>query len=386
MRAVFVSYYHPHDRMAAAVRLQRTLVFLERAGWTVQVVSPPPANAKRPVGGNPLMRVLSKMITASALTWQAMQSQADVYLVSAPPFSMMIPATFLKVFKSKAAVVFEERDLLSISPLLTFRMVRGSRWMKALEHWLLTRADAVSVASLGTKEELERHWTDLTQRARPIEVVSNGFFRQDYSFLEMLPEPKHEGPLRIVHTGNFYGSRHPQPILAALSEIRIVRPDLALSRSLHFLFLGLFQSSEDQESFMRAARKDGLENLFTLRDLVPRREALQAIHDADVALLITHRSGSESAVPAKLYEYIALGRPILALTSDSSVTGPIARHQLGWSIQHENITELRDRLLWMIEHTEEIRSRRLPGTSLVEFDAEAQLEKLQDLLLDVCRR
>ncbi len=385
MHAVFVSYYHPQDRMAAAARLQRTVAYLQGAGWKIEVISPPlgPEKAKT---GNALTRLLAKLRTALRLSFRAIFTQADVYFISSPPFSMMIPAILLMLFRRKTAIVFEERDLLSINPLLTFRIVRASGWMKALEHWLLRKVDGAVVASSGAQAELEQYWSDLRSRTHPIQVVSNGFFKEDYGFLKTLPAPERKGPLRIIHIGNLYGSRSPIPLLEALEELRKKRPELDLSHSLRFVFMGKFQSVEDRENFQARVDRSGLGELFVLRDLAPRSEALREVLEADIAFLITHRTGSEWAVPAKLYEYIALGRPILALSSDRAVIEPIQRHQLGWAVGHDQISKLQQLLLWMIDHPKEIRERKLPGMSLTEFDAEAQLQKLDQLLRAVCRK
>jgi glycosyltransferase involved in cell wall biosynthesis len=386
MRAVFVSYYHPQDRMAAAARLQRTLTYLQEKGWSIEVVSPPCQDPEKRGPRSPLTRVLSRVNTALGLTFRALTSKGQVYFVSAPPFSMMIPAMALKLFKRKSSVVFEERDLLSLNPILTFRAVRGSYWMQALEHRLLRVADAVTVASRGTKAELEKGWSDLTLRARPIEVVSNGFFKKDYENLEKHPIANREGPLEIVHIGNFYGSRHPAPLLQALEELKTQHPEVNLVQSLRFVFVGKFQSDDDREAFQKRATEAGIRDLFVLKDLVPRSEALRLVTRADVAFLITHQKGTEWAVPAKLYEYIALSKPILALSGDAPVIEPIERYQLGWAIEHADQASLMKLLLWMIEHPEEIRARTLPGMMLQEFDAEAQLQKFDQLLRDVCRK
>ena len=73
----------------------------------------------------------------------------------------------------------------------------------------------------------------------------------------------------------------------------------------------------DQALFANAQRDGWLE----LRPLVPRPEAQRLLEEADALLLVQPQSNVQ--VPGKLFEYMCIGRPILALVQRSSAVEDI---------------------------------------------------------------
>lgn len=381
-KITFISFYGTADSMAAAARLSRTVAFLRDKDWTVSVVTPE--------GDRGLFSFKVKVLKHAnhldlliSMAKRALKERADLYFVSAPPLSMLIPAILVK-WLTKAPVVFEERDLLTINPLLTFKMIRGNFLMRFSERWFLRKANALITATEYIKNAIEDEWPELKRSAK-IVAVPNGFWRRDYSFIEHLGNLDRTGPVRFIHAGNFYGSRNPLPILEALNLLRERFPDVDLRSKLQFVFIGLFPRSDEREAFEALAKKYKVRELFELIDLKPRPEVLTEIYKSDIALLITHSSGSESTVPAKLYEYIALGRPVLAISHDPIVKSAMNKHSLGWCIPHAEVAKIADCLETIIGDPTVIRSKKMPGLNLSDYDTEKHLERLNELLSSMVR-
>src|SRR5262249_23513119 len=71
-----------------------------------------------------------------------------------------------------------------------------------------------------------------------------------------------------------------------------------------------------------------------LEGVLPQSEAIQRVEETDYLLLIWH---NEINIPGKLFEYLATGKPVLALApANSEVRRLIARTRGGWwaDIQH----------------------------------------------------
>ena len=115
----------------------------------------------------------------------------------------------------------------------------------------------------------------------------------------------------IVHTGRMaFSGLSPRPILEALEILRSRQPDL-VSRT-ELVFAGPL--SGDERHQIEAAGKDGsVRAVGTLA----RQETLRLQSAADTLLLLTGR-GRRSEATAKLYEYLAAGRPILVLGEGSA--------------------------------------------------------------------
>ncbi len=251
--------------------------------------------------------------------------------------------------------------------------------MRIWEKWLLTHSAAVIVATQGLKKDLESFWPALTNH--PPFVVWNGFWKPDYEALDLSASHPVSDQVHLIHTGNFYGSRNPLPFIKALLWLKRHNPE-CLNR-LHFTFMGQFESEQAKRHFITEVKGAGLGDLFTLLPLSPRKLALEAIAASDLAIIITHSSGSENAVPAKLYEYLALGKRVLAISHDSFVKSIIEDANIGWCVPHDNIDEL-GQVLSIIASNAEMPHSFDPHI-IAKFDARYQLEKLESRLSQLLR-
>ncbi|MHB1013394.1 MAG: glycosyltransferase [Desulfobacteria bacterium] len=113
--------------------------------------------------------------------------------------------------------------------------------------------------------------------------------------------------LRFAHFGSFGGSRNPAVLLTAVRRLLEDRPELA--GTLRFDFYGHCDANS-----ARRLREFPVPGVVTYHGRVPRREALSAMRDADVLVLIQNIDDfSAETIPSKVYEYLAEGRPILGL-------------------------------------------------------------------------
>jgi hypothetical protein len=72
----------------------------------------------------------------------------------------------------------------------------------------------------------------------------------------------------------------------------------------------------------------GIDDLVHLLPPLPYREALQECADSD-GLLLLQAASCNHLIPAKVYEYLRLRRPILALTAEDGDTAELLRETGG---------------------------------------------------------
>ena len=147
------------------------------------------------------------------------------------------------------------------------------------------------------------------------------------------PVTKKDAPLRLLHSGLLYPSeRDPTQLFAALAELQADGKIDAQSVQL------LFRAAGNDADYNQRIRNLGLEKLVHILPSVPYKQALAEIAHAD-GLLLLQASNCNDQIPAKLYEYLYCGRPILALTDANGDTGKLLS-QLGIA----NIADLADKL------------------------------------------
>jgi len=109
-------------------------------------------------------------------------------------------------------------------------------------------------------------------------------------------------------------------------------------------------------------------------------QALEAMCRADVLLLLD-QPGRRSGVPAKLYEYLGAGRPILALAEpDGDVAAVLRASGVPYRLASPSRPdEIRPALLELVEAVAERRFGP-PGRERLAFTREHLTERLADLL------
>lgn len=205
-----------------------------------------------------------------------------------------------------------------------------SRWQqsrhRALEARLLRSVDAVCSLSA-------RHLERLPERVRSV-VVEAGFDGRRFA-----PTPRRpwriDRPFVITHTGSLFGVQHPGAFVDALNSL--VEEGAVPSDQVVARFIGnLWEGAEH----LRRARFR-----VETRSLVPHDEIPAILAESDL-LLVSLSAEAECVVPNKLYEYMAAGRPILAIAPEvNPVTRMVAETKTGIAVDPSDRGMLRAALL-----------------------------------------
>ncbi len=126
----------------------------------------------------------------------------------------------------------------------------------------------------------------------------------------------------LCHVGSVYGSRVPHAVLAGLH--RVWQRGLLRTGELTMEFFGFndFSGVKNRQEF-DALQAAGIVQVHN--EYAPRSEALRVAEEADYLLLldVTYPHNTKLQVPSKLFDYVRIGRPILAITPEGSPTESI---------------------------------------------------------------
>ncbi len=242
----------------------------------------------------------------------------DCVISTSPPESAHLVGRAVQ--RLGAAWIADLRDAWTFEPLRPeFPTKIQRRADERMERRLLSTADAVVAVSRPVVEDLERRgiaesllvpngW-DADAIAPP---ASGGEFPEPAEPVADLLDPER---VSLVYTGRFgsYG-RDPRPLLEALRSLAAADPDAA--GRLEVVIAG---PVTDDEKPLFSGGFDPIR--VTLAGSLPRERALALQGAADALLLIAHPTRTQ--LPNfKLFEYLAAGRPILAL-ADGTEAGRI---------------------------------------------------------------
>jgi glycosyltransferase involved in cell wall biosynthesis len=150
-------------------------------------------------------------------------------------------------------------------------------------------------------------------------LIPNGYDEEDFEWLSSRePVPIGRGrPVRLLHLGLIYPSeRDPRPFFRALSSLkkqgRLSASELQID----------LRASGSETYYARVLQELDIHDLVHLLPAVPYPQALREAAASD-ALLLLQAANCDHQIPAKVYEYLRLSKPLLALTSRSGDTATL---------------------------------------------------------------
>ena len=234
------------------------------------------------------------------------REKIDIVLTTSPPGSVHLIGYLAKRLAGPYWVADLRDSLLAKSDRRLERALvrlkeQSSGWVARL---VARRADAIVTVTRTIAAEARR----LGARG-PVVTIPNGCDFDDFEGLVHHPGDR----FRVTHTGSFFGARTAQPFLEALAG-----SDPAVVAR----FVGDFRRAEEE-----GAVQQGLEGRVELLGQVSRRRSMGFQRDSEALLLLLPDMGERNKdVPsAKLYEYLAARRPILALVPPDGTAADIVR-------------------------------------------------------------
>ena len=163
--------------------------------------------------------------------------------------------------------------------------------------------------------------------AARMSLLENGYDEESFAGAPAAaPDPAGERPLVLLHSGIVYpAERDPTQLFAALG--RLQREGRLTPAQLRIRFRAAVHDAMLRDT----AKAHGAEGFIEIAPPVPYREALAEMLGID-ALLVMQAANCNAQIPAKLYEYLRAGRPILGLTDASGDTA--------WALRGAGIADI----------------------------------------------
>jgi hypothetical protein len=261
----------------------------------------------------------------------------DAIYSSAPPYTCALIARSIKR-TTKLPWVAGFRD-----PWTDF-LTTPDRWFlpaaidRSLERSVFNEADAVECAWTGIADDAFRKYPHLDRSK--FYHVPNGFDSADFPQVRYSRNPR----FTITYTGSMYGRRTPRAFLDALA--RLNDKGLVMPQDVHLRFVGRFgdeiHAMMDSSPFAPSIEKISY---------VPHEESVGYLMRSEASLLIVDDT-KESAeiVPGKVYEYLGVGRPVIALAPrGSAIARLLDETQAGRSAPLEDIDGIADIIATFIQ-------------------------------------
>jgi glycosyltransferase involved in cell wall biosynthesis len=258
----------------------------------------------------------------------------DFAMVTVPPFSALVVGTRLKREFPSLVLVSDFRDEWLSFYLKDFEFQNSDytrRRAEGIEREAVEASDLVVAVNRSSRDEIRKRYPE--QPDAKFTVVPNGYDPE--TFAGFVPRPSESPRMLVTHVGTVYKTASPRFYLDAVEAL----PEEVRSR-IETRFVGRISDSEQ-------ALVEGRASKITSLGFVPQAEALKYMEDTDYLLLTMT---NDISVPGKLFEYMAAGKPVLAITMPGSEVDQILRETgAGLSAPPDNAPAIQDMLMRAFE-------------------------------------
>lgn len=240
------------------------------------------------------------------------QVSHEVILVTAPPFSSFLIGTSLRR-RCRLPLILDYRDEWDLSNQYLEHASRGvsSQFIQErMQRYVLRLADAVIATTQASKQRLQEKIQQVQGHAQAV-CIYNGYDEEDLreTTLTSSVPPVPDGCFRLVYTGTLWNLTSLEPLAIGLELLHRRSPDLA-SR-VELVCVG--RKTLEQRQYLERLKQQTSCRVLDISYL-PHEEIIPWLRSADaLCLLLTDAPGAERVVPAKLFEYLALRKPIMGL-------------------------------------------------------------------------
>lgn len=230
-----------------------------------------------------------------------LENNYDLIYVSCGPFSSAIAAFYLAK-KYRLPYVVEMRDYWT---LLSDYNLQGSalnRWLSRYwENKILQSANGIVTVTKGIGNDLAEAFGETLKDK--IHVLYNSHDETDYAALK--PGEKQANRFILSYFGALYARRSLRHFYAALKELAA---ESKLPPYTEIRLFGNYNLEARQE-----IEQSGIESMIKIVPQLSHKEALQQMNESDALILVINSSSPSGTLTSKVFEYLRIGKPILAM-------------------------------------------------------------------------
>lgn len=249
-------------------------------------------------------------------------NQVDAIYSTSSPVSSHLVAGILH-HRTRIPWVAEFRDPWVGNPLADPLPWLHARLQQRLERWIVSSASRVVFTSTETAVAYERRYPGLAGRWH---VVPNGYDAEELGAPRTRLERR--TPFRLVYTGTLERPAEAAAFLAGVDRLVTDQPEVRSQLTIEFHGHASPPVEAIAAPYLDPHR---LGAMLGFKSFVPRAEVLERVRDADACLvLLGDERGMSQFVPGKLFDYIGLDAPVLAVVPTGEVRSVL--QQLDWGV------------------------------------------------------
>ncbi len=254
-------------------------------------------------------------------------------VASGPPFSSFLLGAMLSR-RSGLPLVLDYRDEWDLSSAYWENKRLGPlshRVQSVMQRWAARTARVLLATTRSSASALEAVRASAGSKAR-VDQIYNGFDPDDFP---ARPAAAPGERYRLAYVGTLWDLTSVGPLVEAVRRLAQRAP--ALVERLELVFAG--RRTASQEALF--AGLEGLPCRLTTHAYLDHSVALDLIRSADgLCVLLSDLPGAGRVMPAKVFEYMAARRPVLAIAPPGELHDVLADYPLAHRCSPRNVDEI----------------------------------------------
>jgi glycosyltransferase involved in cell wall biosynthesis len=292
------------------------------------------------------------------------KNKYDAVILTSPPYSLALLAAELRG-DVKCPLYLDLRDPWSINPYKIYPTPLHRYIDKIREEKTIAGVKFIISAYQSTLNDYKKRIKDFKENQSLF--LPNGFDEEDFSNLEMVDIP-HKGKFNLGFSGSIYSHLNtPEPVFAAMQVLKKRNTDI------HFHHIGL-----SVYDISRWADLYGISDRVHLWGYKDHCQSLGFLKNMDALCIILDERwlNAGNTVGGKLYEYLRLRIPILAIIPENGeAANTIRKTNSGIIVSSKNIEQIVMVLELLIT-----KSQTFSWIGLEEYNREFQAQTLKKYL------
>lgn len=255
--------------------------------------------------------------------------------VSGEPFSSFFSGIFLKKITGIPLIIEFRDEWCEFNDYFSFRT--KPRWVKKLEEkmekWSVEQSDKVISVTETIVDNFKKRYPYLNHDR--FVCITNGYDQDD--FKDLIGE-KRTDKFVITYAGALRSCRTPKFLFEAIEDW--IEEEPWISNQLNFTYLGICEP-DTQYLFER----EKIKKVADIIGFVSFKSTLNYLKNSDILIYLEDQIEiADRVCPSKLFEYIAIGRPILALAEGISVREVIQKSNTGIVVSPRDVKKIKQAL------------------------------------------
>lgn len=310
----------------------------------------------------------------------------DAILVTAPAYSSFFIGTALKR-QFDLPLVLDFRDEWDMSGQYLENAQRdwfSSTVQNRMQSYVLKRADAVVATTVASTVNLAEKLTRLNRTTTQTATIYNGFDADEFAHdtthdggvgLHSESDSSKQKRFRLLYTGTLWNLTTIEPLVEAIVKLNASAADLV--SKLELICVG--RKTTEQTAILERVRQTGCR--LEMIDYCEHARVLEYLRTTDaVCLLLSDVPGAERVVPAKLFEYLAIRKDMLAIVPKGETADIVQRFFSEGNIEPKDVDRVANWLRVRLHNPAIQPAVSTDNHAINEFSRIAQSKRLVDLL------